>query len=142
MAINFDKALGIHPQALLLRSQRSEIIAANIANVDTPNYKARDIDFTRALEQATKHTSGESGAGVGMMRTRANHLGGSASGSGSAVQAELMYRMPHQSSLDGNTVEAHRENAAFTENALQYQTSLRFLSGKFKSLKSAITGGR
>lgn len=141
MPINFDKALGVHPQALLLRAKRSEVIAANIANVDTPNFKARDIDFKKALANATRG-SGASDDGVGLMRTRGNHIGGAVNGSGSAVQAELMYRMPHQSSLDGNTVEAHRENAAFTENALQYQTSLRFLGGKFKSLKSAITGGR
>ncbi len=139
MPINFDKALGVHQHALTLRAQRSEILAANIANVDTPNYKARDIDFEAALSKATG--SNETSP-VHLKRTAGNHINGNVSASGSSLQAELMYRMPQQSSLDGNTVEAHRENAAFTENALLYQTSLQFLGGKFKGLKAAITGGR
>lgn len=141
MALNFDKALGIHADALLLRAKRSEAIAANIANVDTPNYKARDIDFAAALEKASAART-DASSGVQLQRSNALHLDVSGNASGTALQAELLYRIPHQSSMDGNTVEAHRENAAFTENALQYQASLRFLGGKFQSIKDAITGGR
>lgn len=139
MAINFDKALGIHEQALMLRAQRNEVLATNIANADTPNYKARDLDFRAALA-ASK--SGQSGAGLTLQQTSSSHLAADGSSGLSPLAAHLQYRLPHQPTLDGNTVETHVEQAAFAENALRYQASLQFLGGKFASLKSAITGGR
>ncbi|AEF99462.1 flagellar basal body rod protein FlgB [Methylomonas methanica] len=129
MAINFDNALGIHPQALALREKRSEILAANLANVDTPDYKAKDLDFKSVLSQ-TMDKAGR------MERTQAGHL----SGPQTLLGADLLYRNPQQPSLDGNTVEAHIEQSKYAENAVQYQASLRFINGRFSGLMSAIRG--
>ena len=129
MAINFDKALGIHPKALVLRERRSEILAANLANADTPGFKARDLDF-RSLLQET-HPSD-----VFLGKTQTNHL----TIGRQQLEGQLKYRNPHQASLDGNTVEGHIEQAMYGENALQYQTSLRFINGKISAMLSAIRG--
>ena len=129
MTISFDSALGIHPKALVLREQRSEVLAANLANADTPGYKARDLDFRSVLKDTLP-------ADVFLEKTRPNHLAPAKQLLGS----ELMYRNPHQPSLDGNTVEGHIEQAKYGENALQYQTSLRFINGKISGLLTAIRG--
>lgn len=129
MAINFDNALGIHPQALALREKRSEVLAANLANVDTPDYKAKDLDFKSVLSQTMDKTGR-------MERTQAGHL----SGPRTLLGADLLYRNPQQPSLDGNTVEAHIEQSKYAENAVQYQASLRFINGRFSGLMSAIRG--
>ncbi len=129
MAISFDKALGIHTQALLLAARRSEMLASNIANADTPNYKAQDIDFRAALRDA------QAQQGAALTTTHANHLqvnGG--------VDGTAQYRVPDQSSLDGNTVDLQQEKAEFAENTLRYQASLRFLGGRFETLRLAIKG--
>ncbi len=137
MAINFDKALGIHEQALQLRAQRHEVLASNIANADTPGYKARDIDFRSALQQSAQTSGGQ----LRMTSTQAGHMPVSAVSGGNA-QTELMYRMPLQPSLDGNTVESHVEQAQFADNTMRYQATLQFLSSKFSGLKTVIQGGR
>lgn len=129
MAINFNHALGIHPQALALREKRGEILAANLANVDTPDYKARDLDFKAVLSQTM-------GPSAGLERTQAGHI----QGRNMVLGADLLYRNPHQASLDGNTVEAHIEQAKYAENAVQYQASLQFINNKFSGLMSAIRG--
>jgi len=129
MAINFNNALGIHPQALALREKRSEILAANLANADTPDYKARDLDFKATLSQTMK-------SATTLERTREDHM----SNPQMVLGADLMYRNPQQASLDGNTVESHIEQAKYAENAVQYQASLRFINSKFSGLKSAIRG--
>ncbi len=132
MPINFDSALGIHAQALALRSRRNELLASNIANADTPGYKARDIDFRTLLAQAD-------GSGPTRIRTtHENHLAGFTDGGSS--QAELLYRIPNQASLDGNTVDPDLEKSAFAENALRYNASLTFLDRKFKGLMLALKG--
>ncbi|MGY6277667.1 flagellar basal body rod protein FlgB [Methylomonas sp. MgM2] len=131
MAINFNNALGIHPQALILREKRSEILAANLANADTPDYKSRDLDFKSVLSNAMQHD-----AQAGLERTRAGHL----QRQGMTLGADLLYRNPQQASLDGNTVETHIEQAKYAENAVQYQASLQFINNKFAGLKSAIRG--
>lgn len=130
MAINFDNALGIHPQALMLREKRSELLASNLANADTPNYKARDLDF-QAVLKGVVDTSAQS-----MERTHARHF----SPNQQLLGATMMYRNPQNASLDGNTVEAHIEQAKYAENAVQYQASLRFINGKFSGLMTAIRG--
>lgn len=131
MSINFDKAFGIHEAALNIRSQRAEVLANNLANADTPNFKARDIDFSKALEQAQTSQSS------GLNRTHSKHLD-------SAIGTEipgLSYRIPTQPDTgDGNSVDAQYEQTKFAENAMQYETSLRFLDGKIKGLLSAIRG--
>lgn len=128
MAINFDKALGIHPQALAIREKRSEVLAANLANADTPGYKARDLDFQSILKQTLPETHK-------LESTQAGHLS-----SPQLMNSRLMYRNPNQVSLDGNTVEANLEQSRYAENAVQYQASLQFLNNKFSGLMMALRG--
>lgn len=116
MSITQD-LFGIHGTALALRSQRLTTLASNIANAATPNYKARDIDFSKALAMA------ENGTAV-------SQAGNEAMG----------YRIPLESSLDGNTVELGTEQTLFAENAVQYRTTLSFLQGRIGTLMSAIKG--
>lgn len=133
MPVNLDTYLGVHATALKLRSQRTEVLAANLANADTPGYRARDVDFKSALA-----TAGSPGSGVHLATTRAGHLGGT-SVNGTAAP-ELKYRVPLAPSLDGNTVDAQLEQSAFAENTVRYQATLSFLSSKFRGLMTAITG--
>ncbi|MDT4330234.1 flagellar basal body rod protein FlgB [Methylomonas sp. MED-D] len=130
MSINFDRALGVHPQALTLREKRSEILAANLANADTPDYKARDLDFKSVFQQSLADASGD------LRRTHQGHM----TGPNALLGAELLYRTPYQASLDGNTVETNIEQAKYAENAVQYQASLRFVSDDFAGLVRAIKG--
>ena len=132
MRFDLDKAFGIHQQALLLRSRRAEVLASNIANADTPNYKARDVDFSALLNSAK-----EQGAGK-LTTTNPKHFSGTNSVAG--LPFELKYRQPLQPSLDGNSVDSEFEKAEFTRNALQYQVSVNFLSGNIKNIKRALSG--
>ena len=130
MAINFDKAFGIHEQALHLRAERAEIIANNLANADTPHFKARDIDFAEALRLVSSRSHSA------LTRTNEKHI----DGLGSEIPG-LSYRIPFQPDTgDGNSVEAQIEQTKFAENAMQYQASLTFLNGRIKGLISAIRG--
>jgi flagellar basal-body rod protein FlgB len=128
-----DSYLGIHASALKLRSQRTELLASNLANADTPGFKARDIDFKQALA----HASGAAG-GVRMQTTSARHM--STSNALEGTGAQLKYRTPLAPSLDGNTVDVQLEQAAFAENTVRYQATLQFLTSKFRGLLTAITG--
>ena len=110
---------------------RNRVLSSNIANADTPNYKARDIDFKDALKSA-QHDS--------ISMTRTSELHKQAWGT-TRDGATMMYRVPTQPTLDGNTVEMDVEQAAFAENALQYRASLAFLDGKIRTLKYALKGG-
>ncbi|WP_299198948.1 flagellar basal body rod protein FlgB [uncultured Amphritea sp.] len=132
MAISFDKALGIHEQAVNVRVQRAEILANNIANGDTPNYKARDIDFQSILQGVQ-----DGQQPLKMARTDAGHSSGLVSPD---FAAELMYRIPTQPSVDGNTVDVQEEMARYSKNAVDYQASFEFLNKKFKGLSNAIRG--
>lgn len=122
-----DRLLGVSPQVLSIRSQRMELIAANLANADTPGYKAVDVDFSDALALAR-------GEQRGLVRTSENHLG--VNGSGDSVR----YRIPSQPSLDGNTVETDIEHSEFMQNAIRYQASLNFIDGRIKSALLALRG--
>jgi len=129
-AINFANALGVHASALQLRAARAEILANNLANSDTPQFKARDINFQAVLAGETAaHSS------LGMTRTRAGHLEGRRE-----VDEELLYRNPSQPSIDGNTVDSQIEQALFARNNLNYNASFEFLSSKFKGMNGAIRG--
>ncbi len=128
---DIDKLFGVHPQALVLRSQRSSILAANIANVDTPNYKARDIDFKAVISTQIESPQ------FSVSRTNDNHL---AMPANITTTAALKYRTPQQASLDGNTVESQIEQSQFANNAIRYQASLTFLSGKTNSMLKALKG--
>jgi flagellar basal-body rod protein FlgB len=125
--------LGVHAQALQVRSTRAELIANNLANADTPDYKARDIDFRAALSSA-----GAVPGGVQLATTRANHLGGG--GAGNGIDANAQYRVPLAPSLDGNSVDVQVEQAAFAENSVRYQATLTFLNSRLRGLMTAITG--
>lgn len=129
MPLSLDTALGIHAQALALRARRAEVLAANLANADTPGYKARDLDFASAL-------AGAQGERITLMATARGHLSGEAA----AGRGALLYRMPLQPSIDGNTVDTQTEYAEFARNALQYQASLSFLNGRIRTLMTAIRG--
>lgn len=133
MSLSLDKYLGIHPEALQVSAQRSELLAANLANADTPDYKARDIDFRAALSAA-----GADSGGAHLATTQAGHISGG--GAAAAGSNELKYRVPYASALDGNTVDAQVEQANFAENAVRYQATLTFLNSKFRGLITAITG--
>lgn len=132
MANPIDRAFGNHDEALVLRARRSSVLASNLANADTPNYKARDLDFGDALSVSQKEMS------VRMNRTDSRHL--SLQDSRLNPGVKTLYRVPDQASLDGNTVDTQREQARFTENALQYQTTLQFLNSKITGLKNAFKG--
>lgn len=133
MTINFDNALGIHEEALHLRSQRSEVLANNLANADTPGYKARDIDFKAALDQAKGMQDG-----MALEASHSGHMGGN--GSLEDGGGELLYRNPSQPSIDGNTVDSQTEMAKYTENSMDFQASFQFLNKSIQGLKKAITG--
>ncbi len=119
-----------HETALKLRAMRNEILSSNLANADTPNYKARDIDFASALREAR-------GESVSLARTSELHQAGWQT---NRLGATVKYRVPMQPTLDGNTVETDVEQAAFAENAVQYRASLAFLDGTIRTLKFAIRG--
>lgn len=131
MAISFDKALGIHEHALNARVQRAEVLANNLANADTPGFKARDIDFQSMMTQAQQQISG-----LQLDATHPSHFGGM----DSAGTDQLLYRTPHQPSIDGNTVDAQQEQSRFMRNAMDHQASFQFLGSRFSNLSKAIKG--
>ncbi len=134
MSINFGKSLGIHEQALGFRAQRAEVLANNIANADTPNYKARDLDFASVLaEQSNRMQRG----GVSLNRTDSRHIPADGVITG---EAEMPYRIPMQPSLDQNTVDLQIEQSNYAENAVHFQASFTFLNSKFKGLTAALRG--
>ena len=126
----FENIFGIHEQALLLHGQRLGVLATNLANADTPNYKARDIDFSEVLSR-----TGD--APLPLTATQAAHI---TFNDGGLPAGELKYRNPYQASLDGNTVEMPVEQAAFSENNVRYQASLTFINLKIAELQLAIAG--
>ena len=136
MPTSLDQYLGVHSAALDVRGRRTELIANNLANADTPGYKARDIDFREAMARAAGE---KTTPGVHLSTTQAGHIGGAASADAS-ISPDLKYRTPLAPALDGNTVDTQLEQAAFAENAVRYQATLTFLSNKFRGLFTAITG--
>jgi flagellar basal-body rod protein FlgB len=137
-----DQALAFHEAALKLGAQRQQVLASNIANADTPNYKARDVDFAQALQGAVGRGNPSSVAAVpapGLAKTAPGHQGGP----GSALVAgapSLLYRTGVQGGVDGNTVDMDVERNQFTNNALRYEASITMISGQIKSLLTAIQG--
>lgn len=127
-----DSALGIHPTAVKLHAQRSATLAANIANEGTPGFKARDYDFQSVLQATAR------GAETGLRVTDSGHIRNASGG----AMGNLMYRVPTKPIVNGNSVEAEVEQAAFTENALRYQAALEFLDSSFSGLRLAIRGQR
>lgn len=130
MSAIHDRLFSNHDEALALRARRADVLASNLANADTPHYKARDIDFRDALAKAQ-------GVQMNLQRTQASHL---PVGDASMFGAQLSYRVPTQAALDGNTVDAQQEQARFSENAVQYQATLTFLNGDIAGMMRALKG--
>lgn len=138
-----DDALRFHQNALRIRANRQELLAANIANADTPNFKAKDIDFKSALEAAmTGGQSITSSPSNGLVKTSPQHMSGTTpSGMAvSGVAGEAQYRKMVQGSVDGNTVDMDVERNQFVDNAVRYEASLTMLNGQLKKLLTAIQG--
>jgi flagellar basal-body rod protein FlgB len=131
MSISFDQAFGNHTEALRLHGKRMELLAANLANADTPGFKAKDIDFRSILKDVQSGVSP-----VALTASHARHIGPE----NGLPTVTAMYRVPAQASLDGNTVEGQIEQAKFAENSLQYQISMQFVSGTIRGLLTAIRG--
>ena len=122
-----DKAFGVHAQALDLRSRRMEVLAQNIANADTPHYKARDVDFRSVLSEAR---------GTPMRATHPKHMAQADYDSPSG----MMYRNPFNASFDGNTVELNVEHAQYGKAAADYQATLNFLENRISGMRKALKG--
>ena len=133
MKTQLDSALQFHQTALNLQAQRQQMLASNIANADTPNYKARDIDFRAALKGAM----GERMGPLELTGTSSRHLGAAAE---TPFGAFVGFRREFQSSVDGNTVNMDVERAAFAENSVHYEASVTFINGLLRSMQTAITG--
>ena len=143
MSLDLNTYLGIEPDALKVYSQRAEVLAANLANADTPGYLARDIDFRAALAAA-----GSQSDGLQPATTSANDLTAASTADGNASTAAgnvsteqfLKYRVPLAPSLDGNTVDSQMEEAQFAQNTVRFQAALTFLRDRFSELTTAIVG--
>ena len=134
MAISFDKAFGIHQYTIGARSARAEVLSANIANADTPGYKAKDLDFSAALQQAQSGIE----SGFSLATSNERHISSTIS---SGLTSSIKYRNPDQPDTgDGNSVDVQQERSAFLENGLEYQASLEFLNSRISGLLKAIKG--
>lgn len=133
MTRELDRVFNMHQSALTLRGHRSQVLASNIANADTPGYQARDVDFKSALAEAV----GASNGAAPMARTAPGHMpaGGSESAPGGG---QLVYRAVTQASIDNNTVDVNVERAQFADNAMRYEATLTFINAKIKSLLTAL----
>jgi flagellar basal-body rod protein FlgB len=132
MALDFDAQFNLHAKALSVANQRLALLANNVANADTPNFKARDLDFSTAMREAD-------GGALPMAATSSRHI---APQGDPNAQVQALYRVPEQPSLDGNTVDPQKENAAIAETAVRYQATLTFLSSRIRGIRDALTGGR
>jgi flagellar basal-body rod protein FlgB len=127
--------LGFYQKAIALRQERQEVLAANIANADTPNYKARDFNFTSALEQAMGSNGSMRLPDTQLALTSARHIPAKAM---APDPAELLYRQPLQPSLDGNTVDMDVERVQFADNTMRYQSDLSIISARIKGIMTAL----
>jgi flagellar basal-body rod protein FlgB len=129
MNISFANGLGIHANALEFRARRSEVLANNLVNSDTPQFKARDLKFSDVLASVDR-------PGIKLRTTRSGHM----SGNLEPLSTDLKYRVPLQPSLDGNTVDPEIEETNYMRNAVEFQTSFTFLNSKFRGISRAIRG--
>ena len=126
MIARLTETFDFHGQALLLRAERQRVIAGNIANADTPGYQARDFDFATALREATAGRGSAGGIATAVMR------------SGGRPAPTLRYAVPSQTSLDNNSVDMDRERGAFADNAVKYESTLRFINGSVRTMLDAM----
>lgn len=136
MTTQIDRMFSLHSTALSARGFRSQVLASNIANADTPGYQARDVDFKAALSKAAGVQSADHPA---LVRTSSRHMNAGAPDALSSV-GPLVYRTVTQASIDNNTVDVNVERAQFADNAMRYEASLTFINAKIKSLMAAIQG--
>ena len=133
MLDKLDQEFAFGREALDVRAYRQELLSSNIANADTPGYKAVDFDFSKAMQNAVAGAGG----GLAMARTSGAHLDNGAT-QGSLAAGDLMYRQPSQAAIDNNTVDLDLERAQFTENAVKYEATLRFINNQVKTLQTAL----
>lgn len=131
-----ESIFGVHERALHIRRERQDLLANNLANSDTPNFKAQDIDWRKAMQEANDSFASGRFA-LEMRNTDHRHIEGYGE---FTTNQFLKFRMPTQPSLDGNTVESHIEKAKFMENSMQYQATLEFLNSKVNSIRGALKG--
>ena len=131
-------ALEFQSQALVLRAERQRVIASNIANADTPGYKARDFDFASALRNATAGTGTSESNPSGLGRSLGTAIARNVLTPGGRAQPALNYAQPHQTHLDNNTVDMDRERGAFVDNAVKFEATLRFINGSVRTLQDAM----
>lgn len=132
MAISFDKLVGFHHKALNLRNDRMEIVAGNLANANTPGYKAKDLDFKQAMASANYERTHK------LTTTDSNHIKAQMQ-----TNEAIMFRSPLQPDTgDGNDVDVQLERNAFLDTGMRYQVGIEFLNGKIKGMKKAISGGQ
>jgi flagellar basal-body rod protein FlgB len=128
-----DQELDFQSQALKLRAFRQQLLASNVANADTPNYKAVDINF----EQELQRIAGKNAGSLKLETTNKNHLQANA---GNTLGAQVLYRTNTEANIDGNTVNLDVERAKLAENAFRYENTVRNISGDFRTLTTAIRG--
>lgn len=133
MTLSIDSALGLQERALEVLDRRMQLISGNLANADTPGFKARDLDFRSALDSAA------SASGGGLLRTHGRHLDVAPGDSGGSLGGDIRYRTATQPSLDGNTVDTHQEKTAFAEAAVRYESTLTFLGRRISGLRAVLT---
>lgn len=133
MKTQLDTQLGFHQTALNVRAYRQQLLASNIANADTPHYKAKDVDFKSALTGALEGRLGS----LALASTSTRHLQG---GAGHPLEGQAKFRTELQSSVDGNTVNMDVERSAFAENAMHYEASVTFINGLLKTMQQAVQG--
>lgn len=131
-------ALDFSQQALALRQERHEVLASNIANADTPHYLARDFDFGSELEKAVERGRRQRAEGLALERTSVRHIPGQGPPLRSPLEEMLLYRIPAQPSLDGNTVEMEQERTQFLDNAMRYQAGINLATSRIQGLKNAM----
>jgi flagellar basal-body rod protein FlgB len=139
-----DDYLNFNQTALNVRSQRQQLLASNIANADTPNYKARDIDFASTLKNKLKATQSTSVApvpGVALVQTSPMHMAGKPHVSNTSGDNSALYRTVDQPSIDGNTVDMDVERNQFADNGLHYEATVTAVNGQLKGLLSVIQSG-
>lgn len=139
MFSQMTSALDFQAKALVLRAERQRVIASNIANVDTPGYVARDLNFQQAMADATSGGAAKP-MSAGVSATNSRHLPLESQLGTLGNASNLVYATPSQSSLDGNSVDMDRERSNFADNAIRYESTLRFINGHSKTILSAITG--
>jgi flagellar basal-body rod protein FlgB len=137
MIDRIEQDLSFTRTALGVRGYRQELLASNIANADTPNFKARDVDFKSALGAALGSAGAAAAAPLAMTRTKAGHQAGADE---TPYGAATKYRAEYQGAVDGNTVNMDVERAAFAENALQVEALITFINGRFRTMSAAIQG--